>query len=114
MIVKRIAADTVFLIHAGVVVIVMFGWLVPSFWYFYMLVLLATLCSEIFFSYCILSQWEFALRKKIDPLLDYEYEFASYYTYRITQGRLSGSFLRSAGTLFAALSLVINVSFRLF
>ena len=109
----RVAADTVFIIHAIVVVIVMFGWLVPSLWYLYIAVLLGTLFSELFFSYCLLSKWEFVLRKKINPLLNYEYEFASYYTYRITRGRISGPFLRSTGTMFVVSSLAINLYFHL-
>ncbi|MBI5470388.1 hypothetical protein HY968_03690 [Candidatus Kaiserbacteria bacterium] len=94
--------------------IVLFGWLFQSLWYVYIAVLLGTLFSELFFSYCLLSKWEFVLRKKIDPFLDYEYEFASYYTYRITRGHLSGPFLHTAGTIFVSLSLVINLSFRFF
>ena len=108
----RIAADFVFLVHFLVVVIIMFGWLFPSFWYIYMAALVATLCSEIFLSYCILSKWEFQLRKKDDPRIDYDYEFASFYTYRITRGLISGKFLRFAGTIFVTLSIALSLYFR--
>ncbi len=112
MTLSRIAADIVFVAHFLVIVIIGIGWLFPSIWYLYMAILFGTLLSELFFSYCILSKWEYQLRRIADPAVEYEYEFASYYTYRLTRGYLSGRFLRVAGTAFVSLSIILNLYFR--
>lgn len=108
----RIAADMVFLIHFVVVVIVLFGWLIPDVWPLYMLVLVGTLLSELLLSYCVLSKWEFDLRKKIYPNLNYEYSYTSYYTYKLTRQHLSERFFARTGILFTSLSILINLYFH--
>jgi hypothetical protein len=108
----RIVADVIWMTHLLVVLIVLFGWAVSALWYVYMAVLLGTLLSLLTFRCCFLSKWEYDLRKKIDPSLAYDYFYASYYTYRLTAGRLSPQFLARAGMVFTSVSLVINVYFR--
>lgn len=105
----RITANFVWILHFCVVVIVLFGWAVPAIWPLYMSVLVLTLLSEVIWDYCLLSKWEFDLRKKLDPKLDYEYAYASYYTYKLTQGRLSRNFLNRFGRVFITASLIVNV-----
>lgn len=109
----RLSADVIWLIHFLVVVLLLFGWLMPSIWYAYMIALVLTLISELVWSYCILSKWEFDLRKKGDPTLDYDFSYASYYTYRLTQGYFSPRFLAYAGIVFTSVSLLINLYFKL-
>lgn len=108
----RIGADIIWLAHLAVVLIALFGWLVPSLWFVYMAVLAGVLISTLSLGYCILSKWEFDLRKKVEPSLAYDYVYSSYYTYRLTRGYLSSAFLARAGVAFAALSLAINLYFR--
>lgn len=108
----RISADAIWLIHFLVVVLVLFGWLVPSLWYVYMAVLAGALLSELLLNYCFLSKWEFDLRKKINPGLDYDYSYTSYYTYKLTRQHLSTRFLARAGIVFTSFSLAINLYFR--
>lgn len=109
--VYRIGADIIWLAHLAVVLIALFGWLVPSLWSVYMAVLAGVLISTLGLGYCILSKWEFELRKRIDPSLSYDFVYSSYYTYRLTRGYLSNEFLARAGIVFAALSLAINLYF---
>lgn len=104
----RLGADFIWLLHFVMVLIALFGWLVPSIWLIYIAVLVGTLISTLTLGYCIFSKWEYDLRKKIDPLLTYDFPYASYYTFRLTQGRLSGPFLAKAGVIFVSLSLVIQ------
>jgi len=92
----------------------MFGWLFPEIWYLYILVLVSVLISNILWDYCFLSKWEFDLRRKINPRLEYDYTYTSYYTYNLTRGHLSRDFLRWAGLAFTSLSLVINIYFKYF
>jgi len=107
----RAAADLVWGIHFCVVVVVLFGWLVPSIWYVYMAALVSTLISDLVFKYCILSKWEFALRKMSGSGAVYDFTYTTYYTYRLTQGRLFQHFLGFVGIVFTSLSLFINIYF---
>lgn len=109
---KRIVADCIFLAHCAVVAIVGFGWAIPSIWYLYILTLLVTLVSELTLGYCFLSKWEFDLRKQIDPAVDYDYGFSSYYTHKLTHQRLSKRFIATAALFFLVASLAINIYFR--
>ena len=107
----KLAADAIWLLHFCVVAIALFGWLIPQIWYLYMLVLASVMTSNIFLDYCLLSKWEFDLRKKINPELEYDYAYNSYYTYNLTKGYLSRNFLRNVGLGFTSISLIINLYF---
>ncbi len=107
----RITADFIFGIHLLVLLVAVFGWLYPSMWVLYMIVLVSALISDIFLGYCILSKWEFILRKKVDQKVDYSYSFTTYYTRNFTKGRIDENFYRSASVVFLALSIIINLYF---
>jgi len=104
----KVGADIIWLAHFLVVCIALFGWLVPSIWLIYIAVLVGTLISTLRLGFCILSKWEYDLRKRVDPKINYDFTYASFYTYRLTQGRLSGHFLAKAGVIFVSLSLAIQ------
>lgn len=110
----RIFADGIWIFHLCVVLISLFGWLIPSIWYVYIAVLAAVFVTNTLFDYCLLSKWEFDLRTRIHTTLVYDYAYTSYYTYRLTRGYLSRNFLRYAGIGFTGASLVINFYFRYF
>jgi hypothetical protein len=107
----RISADFIWVFHLGVIILVLFGWLVPSLWWIYLFTLVITLLSEIALNYCFLSKWEFDLRKKINPDLHYDYSYTSYYTYKLTGQHLSTRFLARTGIFFTTFSLAINLYF---
>ena len=108
-IISRAIADSIFILHAGVVVVALFGWLLPEMWPFYMAVLVGTLVSDLIFGHCIMSKWEFNLRKKLNPGVDYDYTYSSYYTYKITGSRLRNGFLRIAAYIFLISSLILSL-----
>ena len=111
-IIYRVGADLVWCLHFVVVALALFGWLWPQLWLAYIAVLTGTLISTLSYGYCILSKWEYDLRKKSSSPITYDFSYASYYTYRLTHGYLSNTFLARAGVLFAASSLIINLYFR--
>jgi hypothetical protein len=111
-VIYRLLADSIWLLHFFVVAICLFGWLLPGIWHVYIFVLASVLASNILWSHCFLSKWEFDLRKMIDPRLRYDYAYTSYYTYNVTKGYLSRDFLRWAGLGFTSVSLVINLYFK--
>lgn len=65
-------AGVLFTVHFLLVLLVVFGWLVPPLFYVFLGALIATIISEIFFGYCFLSKWEFGLRKKLDPSREFD------------------------------------------
>lgn len=109
----KIIANVIFVLHLGVVLIVLFGWAIPDFWYVYMGTLVTTLLSDLIFGYCILSKWEFDIRRKINPRIDYDYTWATYYTYRFTNHRLSNETYRKLAIVFLVVSLIINMYLKL-
>src|SRR5258708_4638539 len=108
----RIAADGIWVVHFLLVLLVLFGWAVPSLWYVYMTALVATLISVVVYGYCILSKWEFDLRKKNDPAIDYNFTWASYYTYKLTNHRISNRFYTRASIVFLVFAIAINMYLR--
>lgn len=107
-----VAANGIFLVHCLVVFTIFFGWLFPKIWLLYMIVLVSTLVLDIILGYCILSKWEFDLRKKINPKLDYSYNFTSYYTRDLFKQQLSEKFITTIGFIFIGSSILINVYFH--
>lgn len=110
----RIGADSIWLIHGLIVLIAFFGWLVPSLWTIYMSILILTLLSDLIYGYCLLSKWEFSLRKSIDPTVNYNYTWSSFYTYKLTQKMLSNKFVQRVALFFIFSSLLVNFYFHFF
>lgn len=67
-----VVAGVVFIVHFILVLVVTFGWLFDSLFYAFATFLLLTVLSELIFGACILSIWEFGLRKKINPSKQYD------------------------------------------
>jgi len=108
----RIAAEIIFVFHVVIVTLVLFGWMFPNLWYFYIAALIASLFSDVFLGYCIVSKWEFDLRKKFDSKINYHYNFATYYTYKITNHHISDHFYKITAMIFLSLSIMISIYFR--
>lgn len=79
----KLLADLILLIHLLLVFVILFGWHYPQIKYLYLVSLTVTLLSELFFGYCILTKWEFKIRKRIEPALNYDYSFISYYGHKV-------------------------------
>ena len=69
----RVGADGVWALHFLVVVAILFGWLVPWLWPAYIAVLAGTLVSTLAFGHCVLSDWEYRLRRRADPRVEYDF-----------------------------------------
>lgn len=108
----RIGADAICLFHLALVLVAIFGFLFPSIWHLYMGVLVATLISDIMYGYCILSKWEFDLRRKLNPAEDYDFAFATYYTYKITNHRIDNTLYKNLAITYLVLAIGINLYFK--
>ena len=107
-----ILANFIFLFHFAILIVIFFGWLVPVIWPGYVTVLIVTLGLDIVLGYCILSKWEFDIRKKLNPHLNYNYSFSSYYTHKLTKKWISERFVETIGMVFIVLSLCITLYFH--
>jgi len=105
----RVGAEFLFLALFSVVVTVLFGWLFPSIWPLYMVALAGTFLSNITLRRCVLSDWEFSLRRRYDPTTSYDYSYSSFYTYKLTKQRISDGFLLKVGLVFTGVSFVANL-----
>ena len=103
----RLLADLVFLLHLGIVFIILFGWYFSSLYWIYLATLGITLVSEIALGYCFLSKWEFDLRKKIAPDVSYDPTFLSYYFYQLTDVNVPAIYIRYSAIIFLVTSLFL-------
>lgn len=109
---NRVLAELLLAAHVCLVLFVLFGWLYPNVWILYTAALVTTLLSDVLFGYCVLSKWEFDLRKRHDPTIDYNYTWASYYTHKLTQHRISDGFYWHASVFSLSALTVISLYFH--
>lgn len=100
-------ANLIFVLHTVVVFVVIFGWHFKSLHWVYLIVLSLTLISEIIFGCCIFTKWEFDLRKKIEPTLNYDYTFVSYYAYKLLHINIPGRYIRYPAIIFLIVSILL-------
>ncbi|MCI5050827.1 MAG: DUF2784 family protein [Candidatus Pacebacteria bacterium] len=106
----KIFTFMIFLLHLGVVFINVMGWLFPVLRPLYQITLIVTILSWITTTSCLLTVWEFKLRKMINPKIEaYEYQFVDYYLRKIFKGSASPIFIHRVGLLFLVLSLGLNL-----
>ena len=108
----RLGADAIFTLHLLLVVLVVFGWTVPTLWPIYMVAMVITLASDVVFGYCIFSKWEFDLRKKVNPDTNYNFTWTTYYTYKVTNYKISDRFYKRAAIVALTLCILINIYFK--
>lgn len=115
-------ANLVFLVHLGLVLLVVLGWLVPSLFYFFLGAVVATITSEILLRYCVLSKLEFWIRKKIDPHKVYDKSCIVHYSRalaglppRALQNPVELTFFKKNTFVFLlGFLLLIGISYRVF
>ena len=104
---SKLFANLILLIHLALVFVILFGWHFESIKLVYISALVLTLASEVFLGYCILTKWEFDLRKKDEPNLDYDYSFLSYYAYKLFGNRIPGKFIKYPALGFLIASIIL-------
>jgi hypothetical protein len=107
-----ILADALFVVHFLLLLIVLFGWSIDGLWSVYMTLLVLTLLSDIVFGYCLLSKWEFHLRKKIDPSTDYNFTWSTFYTHKFTAHLIPDRVFKHIVLSFLVISLSMNIYFK--
>ena len=113
-------ANSLFLIHAAFALLVLVGWAIPGVSYIYFPVLIASLVSELVLGYCVLTRWEFDIRKRLHPTLHYEHSFLIHYGSRLfhieRSDQSSKKSTKCGGYAFVLIllsSLALSVVFRL-
>jgi hypothetical protein len=105
----RLVADSICLLHLVIFLVAVFGWLVPSMWQVYLATIIVTVISDLIFGYCIISKWEFEIRKLIDPAIDYDYTWTTYYIRRITGRILNNNLFEKVAVVYLGFSVVYVV-----
>ncbi len=114
-------ANSLFLIHASFALLVLVGWAIPGLVYVYLPLLLTSLIAERLLGYCVLTKWEFAIRKRLCPASHYEHSFLIHYGRRLFRiersDELSKKSTKCGGYAFSLLllsSLALSIVFRFF
>jgi hypothetical protein len=102
-------ANFIFLIHLTVIFIVLFGWYFKPIFAIYFLTLILALFSEAVLGYCFLTKWEFSLRKKINPDLNYGSAFINYYTQKYAGIKIPPDYIKYVSLTFLIVSLFLNL-----
>ena len=77
------AAHSIFVVHTIFVIVISVGWAIPGIFYVYLPMLITSLISEIILGYCVLTKWEFDIRKKLYPALNFGSSFIGHYARKI-------------------------------
>ena len=101
-----IIANLFFILHFIFVAIIFFGWLFPKIYIVYIIVLLITLFCWMFLGYCPITKWEFNIRRKYEPGLNYRNEYMEYYVSKFFKINIPVIFIRVYGIIFLVISLV--------
>ena len=114
-------ANSLFLLHTAFALLVLVGWAIPGLVYVYLPLLLTSLIAERLLGYCVITKWEFAIRKRLHPALHYEHSFLIHYGRRLfhieRSDKLSRKSTQCGGYAFSLLllsSLVLSIVFRFF
>ncbi len=107
---KRVLAEALFVLHFFLVVFVALGWMIESLRYVYIAILIATFISDATLGYCLLSRWEFKLRKSVDHRIHYDHTWLNYYAAKILgQQKISNSFIERGALIFLTVALAANM-----
>jgi len=109
----KILANLIFLFHWIFVFIIMFGWYFSALSLIYIITLSVTFITQIIFGYCVLTKWEFDLRKKLDPTLNYDYSFLSWYAYKYSNVRIPSKIIKYISLSFLFISIIIFFTIHL-
>ena len=112
-------ANSIFLLHAAFALTILVGWAIPGVVYVYLPVLIISLVLERLLGYCVLTKWEFTIRKRLYPAAHYEHSFLIHYGSRLfhieRSDELSKKSTRCGGyafTLILLSSLTLSIVFR--
>lgn len=92
--------------------IVLIGWYYPVFQTAHLITASLVLLAEIFLGYCPLTRWEFLLRKKVEPDLNYDSSFLSYYAYKILRMNIPGRKIKYPAVVFLIAVLALNIFYK--
>lgn len=94
--------------HPIITLTILFGWLIPEISYWYIAVLTGTALSWILAGHCVLSVWEFRIRKKLDPdLEEYEHLYIHYHMRKWVGYAPPVSFIKTVGYVFIGVSIFV-------
>ncbi|MDE2071243.1 MAG: hypothetical protein KGI70_00715 [Patescibacteria group bacterium] len=106
-------AEVVFVIHAGQMALVLFGWLLPfPYYYLYLADLSLTFLNQLIWRSCFLTAWEFYFRHIADPSIKNDRYFLTYYSDKYFPSFVTDGLVDRASLVFLSVSLAF-AAFRL-
>ena len=104
-----LGANVLFGVHVFAILSNVAGWLVPGFFFAYLAIMLASIVSELYFGYCVLTKLEFGLRKKVEPNLVFNTSCIKHYAFKFFKigkpAQLNGTTAKTRGYSFLILLL---------
>ena len=94
------------------VIIVLIGWYYPILQTTHLIITSLVLLAEIFLGYCPLTRWEFLLRKKVEPSINYDSSFLSYYAYKILKMDIPGRKIKYPAIVILVVVLALNILYK--
>lgn len=104
---KIVLANLILAAHGFIVAVILFGWAVRPMRPLYIATLLLTGASYLVFGNCLLSKWEFDLRKQVNPSISYDATWLGYYAPGILR-KLPNAFWYWVSTAFVVISIGAN------
>ena len=106
----RILADFIVVLHVAVVLLLVFGWKLPDgYIWMYHVGLVLVIVFGIIFGGCILTIWEYNLRKKTGVDISFEDPFIIYYVYKNTRLRIPPTIFRVVSVSFYLVSIGVQI-----
>ena len=106
----RILAEIIFSAHTVLMIILLFGWLLPvPYYYVYLTVLALTLVTQLLFRYCLLTAWEFYFRRTLDPSVGESPYYLTYYSHKMFHGAVTDTFVDRISLVFMGVSVAFAV-----
>ncbi len=106
-------ANAVVVLHVGVILLCLFGWVAPVLDKVYFTVLLVTTISELSFGYCILTKVEAALRQQAGDTALPQTGFLAHYLEQLTGKPFSPRLIGILVQVFLVVSLVVQLAARI-
>jgi hypothetical protein len=106
--IKLVLAWFLAALHLIVTLIIFFGWSISSISYIYISVLVGTALSWLLTGGCILSKFEYEVRRNLDPQLEeYDHSYIHFHLRKWLGKAPSINFIRNAGYVFISTSIVV-------
>lgn len=103
-----IGASFLAVVHPVVTLVILLGWAHEDLFCLHGFFVFLTVLSWVFYGHCVLSDWEYKLRKKLDSDIElYEYGYLHYHLRKLTPIAPDKKFIKRIGMPFLVCLLIV-------